>query len=152
MMEGSYFMKARDITTYHGCQQCMMMIISLSWGCHGVTCCCHKLLMSRNLSRGCVTCCPHQGPMCTGSDAPLVTRRLILRMRRSDQQVVARLGASQDSSFRDLTSLPHLQHSVSATLCIQCKKMQTVAQQLVIRLASLHSNSMLSCPKTDRDS
>ena len=67
-----------------------MMIISLSWRCHVVMCSCHKLLMSRKLSRGCVTCCPDHGPMCTGSDAPLVTPRLSLRMRGSDQQVVAR--------------------------------------------------------------
>ena len=69
-----------------------MMIISLSWWYHGVTCSCHKLLLSRKLSRGCgcVTCCPIQGLMYTGSDAPLLTQCLSLRMRGWDQQVVAR--------------------------------------------------------------
>ena len=141
-MEGSYFIKGRDMTTYHGCQQCLMMIISLSWGCHGVTCCCHKLLMSRKLSRGCVTCCPHQGSMCTGSDAPLVTRRLSLRMRRSDQQVVARLArtaASETSHCHtyNTSSQPHYAFK-------DAKSCPAISHQI-----GIHSNSMLSCSKAE---
>ena len=92
-----------------------MMIISLSWRCHGVSNRCHKLLMSRILSRGCVTCCPRRGPMCTGSDAPLVTPRLSLRMRGSDQQVVAPAVAQDSFSILTLplaTPTIRLSHSV----------------------------------------
>ena len=106
--------------------------------CHVVMCSCHKLLMSRKLSRGCVTCCPDQGPMCTGSDAPLVTPRLSLRMRGSDQQVVARARLRSEDSFTSQSSYCHWPHphspSHSAFRAKKDAKCQCSQQQLVIRL------------------